>query len=156
MEKTVRESKPFPHRCPECGAEALHPETVTYRTTFKHEGRVYEFDAPNITLNKCTECGSVVLPTAATDQIADAFRSHIGLLTAHEILKELDRLGLTQRDFAEQLGIAPETVSRWLSHVQIQSRAIDRFMRVFFGIPSVRAALASLNDGESPRQLLAS
>jgi len=55
----------------------------------------------------------------------------------------LGELGLTQRNFAERLGVAPETVSRWLNGVCIQTRALDNLMRVFFGFSSVRDVLTA-------------
>ncbi len=75
MPTKQRPPKPFPHRCPECGAAAVYAETTDYKTAFKHEGRLHEFVAPNITLNKCRDCGGVILPNTAIDQIAEAFQS---------------------------------------------------------------------------------
>jgi len=149
MAKQPRHPKPYPHRCPECGAREVYPATVTHRAVFKHEGRLYEFDAPNVTLNQCRACGETVLPPAATDQIADAFRARAGLLTTPEILDGISRLGLTQKEFADHLGVAAETVSRWVGRVQIQSRALDRLMRLFFRFPAVRDALAEAREGNA-------
>ena len=40
------------------------------------------------------------------------------------------------------MGIAEATLSRWLSETQIQSRAMDNLLRVFFAFPEVRMALS--------------
>jgi len=58
----------------------------------------------------------------------------------------LARLGMSQKEAAGQLGIAEETLSRWLNESQIQSRAIDNLLRLFFTFPVVREALS----GEAP------
>ena len=56
----------------------------------------------------------------------------LGLLSPQEIRKRLDRLGLNQKEFCEQIRIAPESLTRWLGGEYIQSRAYDELMRLFF------------------------
>ena len=145
MANKQRPPKPFPHLCPECGATAVYAETTNYRTAFKYEGRLHEFEAQNVTLNKCHDCGSVILTDTALDQIAEAFRRRANLLTAERIRRELQRLKLSQKEFGALLGVAPETVSRWLGNVQIQTRSLDRLMRLFFKSADVRKVLAEMD-----------
>src|SRR5262249_5932204 len=42
---------------------------------------------------------------------------------------------------AERLGVAPETISRWVNGALIQSRAMDNLLRLFFALPEVRDVL---------------
>ena len=49
-----------------------------------------------------------------------------------ETAENLKRLNLTQKEFAERIGIAQQTISRWMGNVQMQSRAIDNLMRLVF------------------------
>ena len=147
MAKKQRPPKPYPHLCPECGATAVYAETTNYKTGFKYEGHLHEFEARDVALNKCRDCGGVILPNMALDQITEAFRRHVGLLTAQQISDDLQKLQLTQKDFAELLGVAPETVSRWLTNVQIQTRSLDRLMRLFFKSAELRKDLADMNRG---------
>lgn len=153
MAAKQRPPKPFPHLCPECGSKAVYPEQTNHKTAFKYEGHLHEFVAPNITVNKCRNCGGIILPNTALEQIAEAFRSQAKLLTAENIKKELKRLKLSQKQFGELLGVAPETVSRWLKSVQIQTRSLDRLMRLFFGSSEVRRDLADMKDGVSPAEV---
>jgi DNA-binding transcriptional regulator YiaG len=132
MARKQRPSEPFPHICPECGATAVYPETTNYRTAFKYEGQLHEFEAPNVTLNKCRDCGGTILPNTALDQITEAFRRHVNLLTAEEIRGGLAKLQLSQKDFAERIGAAPKSVSDWLANLRFQPRSLDRMMRSFF------------------------
>ena len=46
------------------------------------------------------------------------------------------------RSLAGQLGVAVETISRWENGALTQTRAMDRYLRVYFGVPAARAALA--------------
>ena len=56
---------------------------------------------------------------------------------------------MTQKKAAERLGIAEATLSRWLNETQIQSRAMDNLLRVFFAFPQVRSALSG--EGQDPQ-----
>jgi putative zinc finger/helix-turn-helix YgiT family protein len=151
MAKRERQPKPYPHRCPECGDVAVFPETIDYTSTFKYEGRQHHFVAPSVTLNKCRTCGATILTNRALGQVAEAFRVYANLLTAREMRDELHHLGLTQKEFARQIGVAPETVTRWLKHVQIQARALDKFVRIFFKSPEIREELRRMqHDGNTP------
>jgi putative zinc finger/helix-turn-helix YgiT family protein len=147
MAEKQRQPKPFPHRCPECGATAVYAETIDYKTGFKYEGHLHEFEVQAISVNKCRACGHTGLPNTALDQITESFRRHARLLTAQQIRDALQELQLTQKDFAELLGVAPETVSRWLKNVQIQTRSLDRLMRLFFKSAELRKDLADMNRG---------
>src|SRR5207244_376651 len=54
-----------------------------------------------------------------------------------------------QKEAAERLGIAEATLSRWLTDTQIQSRALDNWLRAFFAFPNVREAFPG--EGQTPR-----
>src|SRR5262249_22746459 len=83
------------------------------------------------------------------DQINAALRSHLHLLTPEDMRKALERIGMTQKEAADRLGIAEATLSRWLNETQIQSRAMDNLLRVFFAFPQVRTALNG--DAQDPQ-----
>ena len=55
--------------------------------------------------------------------------------------RDREKLGLTQKQFANLLGVGEATISRWESGAMIQSRAMDNFLRVFFAVPQARDAL---------------
>ena len=62
--------------------------------------------------------------------------------------------GSTQREFADHLRIAPETVSRWMTGLAIQNRALDSLTRIYFSFPVVRRVLlAAPTQAKSKRNL---
>jgi transcriptional regulator with XRE-family HTH domain len=65
----------------------------------------------------------------------------LGLLTPEQIRQAIERLGVSQKEVAQSLGIAEATLSRWLNEIQIQTRSLDVLLRLYFGLPAVRAAL---------------
>jgi putative zinc finger/helix-turn-helix YgiT family protein len=140
-ESPASQGKPFPWRCPECGKREVRPSTVRHISEIKHDGRLHTVEVPRLRVPKCDACGEMVFDNDADDQIAKALRQHLGLLSGEQIRKNREDLGLSQRNLAEQLGVAVETISRWENSALTQTRAMDRYLRVYFGVPAVRAAL---------------
>jgi len=112
-----------------------------YEAEIDHDGRTYTVALPDLSVLRCEQCGAVVLDDAADMRISQALRRQAGLLTPEEIREQREALGLTQKQLAGQLGIADATLSRWETSAQIQQRSLDRFLRVLFSFPSVRAVL---------------
>ena len=141
--------QPFPWKCHHCFKNQVVMRTVCYDAEFRHDGRLYTFTVPKLKIPVCEACGERVFTEEVDDQITDALRSHLHLLTPDEIRAGLQRLNMTQREAAERLGIAEATLSRWLTDTQIQSRALDNLLRVFFACPEVRAVLQGTHQGPS-------
>lgn len=136
------EKKPYPRICTHCGETAVMPADISYVAEVKHDGRRHRFPISRLTIDKCQRCGEEFFTNRTDEQIAAGLREFLGLLQPQDIRRRLDELELTQRSFASRLGVAPETVSRWLNGLSIQTRALDNLMRVFFGFSSVREVLS--------------
>ena len=134
--------RPFPWRCRHCGQDKVELTTISYDTEVKHDGRLHLFTVPKLTLPVCRACGEKVFTEKVDDQINAALRSHLRFLTPDAMRAALDRLQMSQKEVAERLGIAEATLSRWLNETQIQTRAMDNLLRVFFAFPEVRSALS--------------
>ena len=111
----------------------------------KHDGRVYAVEVSRLRVPKCQACGELIFDDVADEQIAAALRQQLGLLSAEQIRGNREELSLSQRELAEQLGVAVETISRWENGVLTQTRAMDRYLRVYFGVPAARAASVKRN-----------
>jgi len=133
--------RPFPWRCRDCGQERVVPTTISYDAEVSHDGRLHAFAIPSLTLPVCQACGAKVFTEKVEDQITAALRSYLRFLTPDAMRAALDRVQMTQKEVAERLGIAEATLSRWLNETQIQTRAMDNLLRVFFAFPEVRSAL---------------
>lgn len=138
MEST---GKPFPWRCPECGKKQVRPAAVQHTSQVKHDGRLYTVEVSGLRVPQCGACGELVFDKDADDQIARALRDQLGLLSGEQIRKNREDLSLSQREMAEHLGVAVETISRWENGALTQTRAMDRYLRVYFAVPAARAAL---------------
>ena len=102
---------------------------------------LYTVEVPRLRVPRCEACGEMVFENGADEQIAAALRKQLGLLSCEQIRANREQLGLSQRDLSDHLGVAVETISRWENGVLTQTRAMDRYLRVYFGVPAARAAL---------------
>jgi putative zinc finger/helix-turn-helix YgiT family protein len=135
------QGKPFPWQCPECGKKDVRPATVRHTSQVKHDGRLYTVEVPTLRVPQCGNCRELLFDNDADEQIAQALRDQLGLLSGEQIRKSREDLGLSQRTLADHLGVAVETISRWENSALTQTRAMDRYLRVYFGVPAARAAL---------------
>ncbi len=137
----MRTPEPFPWLCGQCGAEKVFPDNIAYETSLRYEGRDYQVVAAELPALKCRECGAVLLNNESDAHLASAFRDRLKLLQPETIREGRKRLDLSQREFAELLGVAEESVSRWETGAQMQSRVVDKIMRVCFASPEARKLL---------------
>lgn len=135
--------KNYPIRCIECGQREVRPDTIHDQVRKNHDGRVYELTVSDLPVTRCGACGQVFYIDESDDRIAAVLRQHLHLLAPARIRAHLQALNLSQKEAAEGLGVAPETLCRWLSGSVIQSRAMDNLLRVFFASPGVREKLMS-------------
>ena len=137
----MRTPEPFPWLCGQCGAEKVFADKIAYDTSLRYEGRDYQVVVPDLPALKCRECGAVLLNNESDAHLSSAFRDRLKLLQPETIREGRKRLSLNQREFAELLGVAEESVSRWETGAQMQSRVVDKIMRVYFASPEARKVL---------------
>ena len=139
-------SRPFPWPCSNCVTRTVVPTVRDYTARVKQDGVVHELHLPSVEIPRCQTCGETVITTAIDEQINDALRAQLRLLSPAQIRKGVEKLGLKQQELAERLGVAAETISRWLNGALIQSRAMDNLLRLYFALPEVRAVLRGANQ----------
>src|SRR5476649_1968503 len=87
--------RPFPWRCAECGKKDVRPATVSHTSQIKYDGRTYAVVVPTLRVPRCKACGELVFDNAADEQIAQALRDHLGLLSGEQIRKNREQLQLS-------------------------------------------------------------
>ena len=129
-------------KCMACRERKVHRTTLEqYSIRMDHDGRSYDLIVDDLEVLQCENCGSVVLEDSANKRISDSLRREVGLLLPEEIVASRTRLGLTQKQLASYLKIAESTLCRWETGAQIQQRAMDGLLRVFFQSAEARAVL---------------
>src|SRR5713226_2084827 len=139
----------FSPKCVSCRQRTMVLSPVDYSTKVNHDGREYAVDIPSLTVPKCSNCGTIVLDDEANERIDRAFRRKAYLLTPEEIREGREKLGLNQQEFAERLGIAVSTLSRWENGAQVQQRSLNRAMTAYFRSPAMRMCYAQIESTES-------
>jgi putative zinc finger/helix-turn-helix YgiT family protein len=136
--------KPYPRYCPRCGQKTVWQTTTPYSTVMRHDGELHQIELPDLEVPFCEACSEMIFDTQACEQVSRAFRQRLGLLAPAEIRAHRERLGLSQQELAAHLNVAPTIVAQWESGLAIPSRAIDRFLRVYFQSPEARSAIIEL------------
>ena len=147
--RAPRPERPFPWRCRECLKDSVFLAKAPYDAEVRHDGRLHAFRIPELELPVCQSCGAKFFTDKVDAQVTDALRAHLNLLTPDQIREGIKRVGLSQKEIANRLGIAEATLSRWLNGIQIQSRSLDNLLRTFFALPEVRDALSG--DDQDPQ-----
>jgi len=106
-----------------------------------YEGRSYEFEVPGLEVFECRKCGEQLFNIEADHKISGAFRGELGLLQPEQIREGRKKLGLSQKELALYLSATEESISRWETGALIQSRIVDRQIRLYFASPVVRKLL---------------
>jgi len=136
--------RPFPWKCGNCRERAINAATLpTYVAELEHDGRKYRVTVADLQVARCDNCGTIMLDDSANRRLSDALRTEVGLLHPAEIRAQRESLGLTQKALSGLLHVAEATLSRWETGAQIQQRAMDAFLRVFFQSSDARRILGA-------------
>jgi hypothetical protein len=134
--------RPFPWRCRHCGQTKVVPTRTDYSLDVRYDDRLIPIVAYGIDIPTCQNCGEKVITLEVDNHVNAALRQHLGLLTPAQIREGIERLGMSQKEVADRLGVAEDVLWRWANDFTIQSRAMDKYLRVFFRFPEVQAALS--------------
>ena len=142
MTEQEQKVRAFPWRCPECGKKEVYPSTSSYETEAKHDGRLYALVIDKLDIPTCRSCGEQVFSNDIDEEISRALRAKLKLLSPEEIRYKVSELGLSQKEIARCLGVAEASFSRWVTGTVIQSRAMDKLLRLYFGSSEARRLLS--------------
>lgn len=148
-------------RCHACGQRSLQRVKQPYEYEISHEGRApVTIRIPDLDVIACTnpDCHpedpgeTVLIDDDAARRIGVETYRQLGLLTPAEIREKREKLGLSQQEMQELLGLGGNSLSRWENGHIYQARSMDRLLRVFFGVPEGRAFVENLAHGRSRRE----
>jgi putative zinc finger/helix-turn-helix YgiT family protein len=117
--------------CPACGIGVLEEITGKFSAQIDGpDGQTMTLSVPDVTWRHCDSCGEDLLDDHASARVTRAHREALKLLTAEEIRSIRHKLGKTQAEMGELLGIGEKTYCRWESGTHFQSEAFDRYLRL--------------------------
>ncbi len=138
--------KPFPWTCPTCREKTVSPIQKDYTMATEHDGATYEVTIRD-RVPTCSRCGQAIITSDLSERISAELRRLAGLLTPERIRAKREALGLTEVQLAAALRIPQATLLRWESGMQLQPRALDLLLRLYFDSTEVRQACATAASG---------
>jgi len=129
-------------KCPICRDGNLQKKVDT--ETFEYKGN--NFDYPNYITYECQSCGEEIVDKKTLKEsgraIRDFYRQVDGLLTSQEIRRIREtKLCLTQDKASELLGGGVKSFARYENSEVIQSKAMDKLLRILDSDPSILTVL---------------
>lgn len=98
---------------------------------------------------RCNTCGdeqvTEELAAAVQSAAARAYRERFQFLTGAAIRAVRDRLGLTQEQMENALGLGAKSLARWENERVLQNRSVDDLLRLVDRDPSALAFLARVH-----------
>lgn len=154
-------ARPIEERtCHVCGQKSLRRVRRSYEYDFSHDGRPpVHITIPDLEVIACTnpDCRpehphDTILETEETARrIDEETCRQLGLLSPAEIRAGREKLGLTQQELAELLGLGGNSLSRWENGRVYQARSMDTLLRIVFNVPEAVEHLRRMHDGTRSR-----
>ena len=120
--------------CPSCGTMMRKGHG---KLTLPVNGE--EVAVPDAGHLRCPKCGEVVLRLDEARQLRERafeiYRKNYGLLSADEIRRLRERLGVTQAALARLLRLGTNTLSRWEAGRNVQTASMDVLLRLIRDLP---------------------
>jgi putative zinc finger/helix-turn-helix YgiT family protein len=146
--------------CEECGS-ALTTERDAVR---RYEiGGLPHVELHGVEVTHCSQCGKEGMAIPRIGQLhrmlAERFVKQPRMLAQTEIRFLRKHMGLATADFAQMMGVARETVSRWETGAQPMGAVADRLLRLLVVSHeppesyAVEDLLRELNDEPAPARL---
>ncbi|HKB27023.1 MAG TPA: type II TA system antitoxin MqsA family protein [Methylomirabilota bacterium] len=134
VQRTKRGSVLPDDACPECGTPMREKKG---RLKLPVNGE--EIAVPESPHLSCPKCHEVVLrfddARKLRQRALEIYRRKYGLLSADEIRSIRERFGLTQAELARLLRLGANTISRWEAGRNVQTAAMDMFLRMIRDLP---------------------
>jgi putative zinc finger/helix-turn-helix YgiT family protein len=131
-------------RCPTCGHQPLLARQIRDEFEYGPDGERITIVAEGVPVLTCPACGEVLYGPEAAAVRHQAICRALGLLTPAEIKAVRERYGPDQEDFSRLTGIGVATLSRWERGRLLQTRAMDRYLRLIDALPQAARFLETL------------
>jgi putative zinc finger/helix-turn-helix YgiT family protein len=131
-------------RCASCNQQPLVARRIRDEFEYGPDDERLTVIAEDVPVLVCPACGETLYGPEAAAVRHQAICRTLGLLSPAEIKALRERLGPDQDDFARLTGIGVATLSRWERGRLLQTRALDRYLRLLDALPQAARFLESL------------
>ncbi len=117
-------------KCPLCEKGVIRDTVQDYSTTVKEGGHYKQIVFKNLAVEFCSNCKEVFLPKESLEIVNSERHKLRGLLSPAQLKKLRQDLGLTQTKISELLGIGKKSYLRWEKGASLQSKSMDKYLRL--------------------------
>jgi HTH-type transcriptional regulator/antitoxin MqsA len=135
-------------RCPNCGSQSVELRDGTYRFQPPPNIPGGLMVIQNATWEECGNCGEQLLSPELNRQLEELSIARQGLLPPRQIKAIRDKLGLSQTEMAERLGVGEKSYTRWESGRSIQNKSSDNLIRLMDRSPEQFSAIEAQRNPE--------
>lgn len=115
-------------KCPVCNVGFLEDIVSDYSTFVKDGIREVRIIVKNLKREKCFHCNEEFLPQEALDRIQVEKYKKLDLLTPEKLKSIREKLGRTQEEMSDLLGVGKKSYFRWENGLSIQNKSMDRYI----------------------------
>ena len=133
-------------KCPLCGKGVLKDEVRDHETFFREGTHNIKLVVKDLRVKRCTECKEEFMPKEALERVQAEKHKRRGLLTMEQLKEIRLRLGYTQVEMAELLGVGKKTYLRWEKGLYLQNTSMDRYIRLIAENPENIKILKRINE----------
>lgn len=123
--------------CPICGSEKISEKVITGR--FKYKGHLIRI--PDYHVFECDSCTEKIVSNKTLKEnektLTDFRRKVDGLLTSDEIRAIREKLGKTQTEMANLIGVGEKNFARYENGQVTQSKTMDWLLRILDDDPHI-------------------
>lgn len=118
----------------------MSPVHKDYSLTVDHDGCSCEVTVRGVQVPTCSRCGEAIVTDDLSRRVSAELRRAVDLLSPETIRERREGLGLTRPQLAAALRVAEAMLQRWETGMQLQPRALDLLLRLYFDSADVRRA----------------
>ena len=133
-------------KCTACNKGLLENITSDYVTYVKDGSDKIKVIVKNLKHEKCPVCNEEYLDSKALDRVQEEKYRALNLLTPDQLKTLRKNLNLTQTDMAGLLGVGEKSYFRWENGLSIQSRSIDKYIKLVYENPANVRHLKELQE----------
>jgi len=140
-------------KCPICGKETLERRRGEFRFDPPENVPGGTMILSDATWEECSACGEQILSPELNARVEREAGKRWGLLQPEEIKDIRARLGLTQVQMAELLGVGEKTYTRWEAGKSYHNTSSDNLIRLVAQRPDLFAGLSAQRDPERRKRI---
>lgn len=146
----IEKASGFQGPCPCCPTGTVVPRVEARNVDVRHNGTLSTVFVDKYPISLCDTCGAEFVNAHSDAAALEALGTSLGIPSGTTLRQWREAANLTQREVAQDTGIAAETLSRYENDRQLATEAYAKILLVYYSDPERYRQAASL---DRPREL---